>query len=266
MTMTFLGTIRRRCWLPVLAAWCSCLGAAAAQQSPGLPLIGIETSTEIRAQLTPREHTTLSSEIAARIDRINTDVGVHFKEGDVLVRFDCVIPRAEAARADAVVQQDQKTVAINERLLKLKSVGQLELDVSRAELAKAEANLAIARATVSKCTIAAPFPGVTVAKKAQAFQYARPGEPLLEVLNEKELDVELIAPSRWLNWLRIGTQFQVHIDETQKSYPVRVARISGRVDPVSQSVKVIGEIVGPSQDLMAGMSGRVIIKPPPGVQ
>jgi hypothetical protein len=38
-------------------------------------------------------------------------------------------------------------------------------------------------------------------------------------------------------------------------------RRGGRVDPVSQSIKVIGEITGDAPELMAGMSGRATITP-----
>ena len=222
------------------------------------PLPGLTASgPEIRAQLTPREFTTLSSEIAARIDRINTRVGEHFKKGDALVQFDCAIPHAQRDRAEAVAQQGEKTVAINRRLLQLKSVGQLELEISQAELAKANADLAVAKATMSKCTIPAPFSGVTVEQKAREFQYAAPGQALLDVLDDRGLEVELIAPSRWLSWLKIGDPFSVRIEETEKAYPAKVTRLGGRVDPVSQSIRVIGEIAGEAPELMAGMSGRV---------
>jgi membrane fusion protein (multidrug efflux system) len=43
---------------------------------------------------------------------------------------------------------------------------------------------------------------------------------------------------------------------------VRITRLSGRVDPVSQSIRVFGEITDPSADLIAGMSGRATIAPP----
>jgi membrane fusion protein, multidrug efflux system len=244
-----------------LAATAALASMASAQNLPGQGAIG--SAPEIRAQLTPREFTTLSSEIAARIDRIATRVGEHFKKGDVLVEFDCAIPRAQIARAEAVEQQGEKTVAINRRLLQLKSIGQLEVDVSQAELAKAKADLEIARATASKCTIPAPFPGVTVEQKGREFQYTQPGQPLLDVLDDHALEVELIAPSHWLNWIKIGTTFKVKIDETDKTYPARVTRLGGRVDPVSQSVKVIGEIDGSALELLAGMSGQVIMTPPP---
>jgi hypothetical protein len=57
--------------------------------------------------------------------------------------------------------------------------------------------------------------------------------------------------------------FQVQIEENGKTYPVRVTRLGGRVDPVSQSIKVIGEITEDAPELMPGMSGRVKFPPPP---
>jgi membrane fusion protein (multidrug efflux system) len=217
---------------------------------------------EIRAQLTPRQYTTLSSEMAARIDRIGTKVGDHFQKGDVLVEFDCAVPRAQEQRARAVQMAAEKTYTIDQRLVALKSMGQLELDVAGAEVEKAKADVAGAVAITSKCTIAAPFSGITVDQKARAFQYTTPGQPLLDILDDHGLEVELIAPSRWLSWLKPGYAFQVHIDETDKTYPARITRLSGRVDPISQSVKVIGEIIGDAPELMAGMSGRATITAP----
>ena len=222
------------------------------------------TAAEIRAQLTARNYTTLSSETSARIDRIATRVGEHFKKGDPLIVFDCATQRAQVARAKAVETQAEKTAAINQRLANLKSIGQLELDVSRAEVEKDKADLDIANAAASKCEIFAPFSGVTVEQKAQQFQYATPGQPLLEILDDRSLEVELIALKAGASsaGLRPGYAFQLHIEETDKTYPAVITRVGGRVDPVSQTVKVFGEITGPAPELMAGMSGRANIPPP----
>src|SRR4051812_15239730 len=202
-------------------------GAYAQGLSDTLPPLG--GAAEIRAQLTPRNYTTLSSETSARIDRIATRVGEHFKKGDLLIAFDCVTQRAQVARAKAVATQAEKTAAINQRLANLKSIGQLELDISRAEVEKAKADLDIADAAASKCVIAAPSNGITAEQKVQQFQYATPGQPLLEILDDRSLEVELIAPSRWLAWLNPGYAFAVQIDETDKTYPAAITRVGGRV-------------------------------------
>jgi RND family efflux transporter MFP subunit len=224
-----------------------------------------EVGPEIRAQLTPRQYTTLSSEIAGRIDRINTKLGEHFKKGDNLISFDCAVQRAQLAHTQAVAVQAEKTYGINQRLLTLKSIGQLELDVSAAEVQKSKADLAGATAVASKCEVDAPFNGITVEQKAREFQYASPGQPLLDILDDRSLEVELIAPPRWLSWLQPGYPFALHVDETGNSYPAKITRIGGRVDPVSQSIKVVGEITSDAPELIAGMSGRAIISSPPSI-
>lgn len=255
--------VRGRSTAIVLVAVASigCGSAARAQSATdSLPPLG--TAAEIRAQLTARNYTTLSSETSARIDRITARVGEHFKKGDLLIAFDCATQKAQVARARAVLTQADKTAAINQRLANLKSIGQLELDVSRAEAEKAKADLDIADAAASKCEIDAPFNGIVVEQKAQQFQYATPGQPLLEILDDRSLEIELIAPSRDLGWLKPGYAFQVQIEETGKTYPAEITRVGGRVDPVSQTIKVFGEIRGDAPELIAGMSGRAVIPPP----
>jgi membrane fusion protein, multidrug efflux system len=258
LVLRFIGG--RAPWALILGVSTAlCAGAAAQQPVPPQASVG---ALEIRAQLSPLHSTTLSSEMAGRIDKIATRVGDHFHQGDVLIQFDCALPRAQMSKVQAIVTQAERTLEINRRLVALKSMSQLELDVSAAEVLKDKADLMVAEAVASKCSIAAPFTGVTVEQKAREFQYATPGQPLLDILDDHALEVELIAPSHWLSWLKPGYAFQVRIDETDKTYPARVTRLGGRVDPVGHSIKVFGEIAGDAPELMAGMSGRATVAPP----
>jgi membrane fusion protein, multidrug efflux system len=235
-----------------LATTLGATAAAAQKLEPG-------AASEVRAQIVSLHAATLSSEMAGRIDSIATRVGDRFKKGDVLVTFECAVPRAQLARAQAVVTQTARTFEINRRAVEQKSTGQLDLDIVAADVLKAKADLAAAEATVSRCTIAAPFAGVTVEQKAHEFEYATPGRPMLDVLDDRALEVELSAPSRGLGSLKPGAPFQVKIDDTGKTYSGQITRLGGRVDPVSQSVRAIGAITGDPSGLMAGMSGHAIV-------
>ena len=237
---------------------------AAAQQlgqQPGQPDAAAVPQV-IRAQLVPRSFTTLSSETAARLDRISHRAGEHFQKGETLVEFDCVTQRAQVAKARAVLKAAEKTYAVHKRLFDLKSLSGLDLEVSAAEIDKAKADLAMADAMQSKCVVEAPFAGVVVDQKAREFQYTTPGQPLLEIVDDKALELEFIVPSAWLRWLKTGYAFSVAVDETGKTYHAHVELLGGRVDPVSESIKVTGTIDGDAQDLMPGMSGRVVMAPP----
>ena len=252
-----MGKTRRS--LSLLAALA--LAAPAAAQQPSQPDAAAVPQV-IRAQLVPLAFTTLSSETAARIDKISHRAGEHFQKGETLVEFDCVSQRAQVAKARAVLKAAEKTHAIHKRLFDLKSMSGLELEVSAAEIDKAKADLAIADAMQSKCVVEAPFAGVVVDQKAREFQYTTPGQPLLEIVDDKALELEFIVPSAWLRWLKTGYAFSVAVDETGKTYHAHVELLGGRVDPVSESIKVTATIDDGAQELMPGMSGRVVMAPP----
>ncbi len=218
---------------------------------------------EIRAQLLPKRYTTLAAEIGAKVNRLPFEEGARFKAGDTLIAFDCSLQQAQHNRAEASLDAVDTTWKANQRLQELHAVGKVELDVSQAEVAKARADVAASKVLLSKCTVAAPFAGRIVEKRAREQQFVQPGQPLLEILDDSALELEFIVPSRWLTWLKPTQTFQVQIDETGKAYPARVQRIGARVDPVSQSVKLSAVVDGRFNELMAGMSGRVVMAPPP---
>jgi RND family efflux transporter MFP subunit len=233
-------------------SFCSLVSGAAAN----------EAAPEIRAQLTPRDYTTLAAEIGAKIERFPVREGERFRKGQTLVSFDCSIQQAQLDEARAAFVAAEKTVAVNARLLELKTIGTLENDLSVAEAEKARAKAAAATAVVSKCSVQAPYDGRVVELKARSQQFVQPGQPLLDILDDEALEIEFVVPSRWLAWLKTGYSFAVAIDETGRNYPATLTRVGARIDPVSQTVKVVGVIAGGRSGLLAGMSGRVLLSPP----
>jgi membrane fusion protein, multidrug efflux system len=219
-------------------------------------------SREIRAQLMPRRYTTLAAEIGAKINRLPLAEGASFKQGQLLVQFDCSLQQAQQARADAALMAADTNWKGNQKLAQLNSVGQVELDVSKAEMLKAQAEVAASRTLLGKCQISAPYAGRIAEQKTREQQYVQPGQALMEILDDSALELEFIVPSRWLSWVRSGSAFQVSIDETGKTYPAKVQRIGARVDPISQSVKLTAVIDGRYGELIAGMSGKVLMAPP----
>jgi len=217
---------------------------------------------EIRAQLSPRDFTTLAAEIGAKVERITVREGEHFTKGQMLISFDCSVNRAQLDEARAAQSAADKTVSVNQRLLELQTVGKLETELSVAESQKARAKVSAMSAMVTKCSVSAPFDGRVVEQKVRQQQFVQPGQALLDILDDSVLELDFVVPSKWLVWLKPGHLFQVAIDETGKSYPVKLTRVGARIDPVSQSVRVVGAIGGRFPELTAGMSGRVLLSPP----
>jgi len=237
--------------------------ALALALAAGPALAAGESQPEIRAQLSPVRSTVLSTEIPGRIAELTVREGDRFTEGQRLVQIDCTVHKTRLDKALAQQQQARKSHQVHARLDKLGSNSALEYETSAAQLAAAEAEVAMMRAMVERCSVNAPFPGRVVELKVKRHQYLAEGHELLEILDDREMEVELVVPSRWLPWLKAGHAFTLRLEETGREYPATVVRTGARIDPVSQSVKVFGTVTGRFPELVAGMSGSATFQPPP---
>jgi RND family efflux transporter MFP subunit len=216
----------------------------------------------IRALLTPLVESTLSSQIAGRIEKIHARNGERFNQGDHLIEFDCTIQKAQLQKARSELLAIRKRYEANLKLQEYKSIGDLEVAISAAEVEKARAEYALVKAQVDMCIIDAPFNGRVIKRLAQPYESVNQGEPLIEILDDSELKVELYVPSKWLLWLKQDTEFTVRIDETGKTYPAHMTALGARVDAVSQSIEITAVISGSHPELLAGMSGEARFQVP----
>ncbi|WP_052341243.1 efflux RND transporter periplasmic adaptor subunit [Salinarimonas rosea] len=237
-------------------------GSAAGVAAGGRGGSGVET--EIRAQISPRRHTVLSTEIPGKIVTLGLREGEAFAEGDLLAAIDCAAHEARRDRAAAQEEAARRRLETAGRLDRLSSISRLEVDEARSALAAAQAETALAQVFVARCEIRAPFDGRVVERRAQEHQYVGEGAELLAILDDGALEAEMLVPSRWLRWLAPGQRFVLAVDELGLTIDAEVARIGARVDPVSQSVKVFGRIPQGTPGLVAGMSGVARLAPPDG--
>lgn len=216
---------------------------------------------DVRAQLIARKTTVLSSEIAGKVLQLPVREGEAFREGEPIVAIDCAVYRARLAQMDAQVNRAARKLEAQRVLDKRGASGKLDLDLAEIDLEATQAEQRLAAIDVSRCTIPAPFSGRVAELKVQRFQYVTAGQPVIDILSDRDLELELLAPSRWLAWLKPGTTFTVRIDELGRDFPAIVAFIGPRIDPVSQSVKIYGRIDGEFPDLVPGMSGLARLAP-----
>jgi RND family efflux transporter MFP subunit len=230
------------------------LPAAAPAQSGGWQ--------DVRVQVVARRMANLGAPMSGRLAEFPFRDGDSFQSGQVLARFVCGEQEGTLARARALLQEKREVLATNSKLHSLGTSSGLEYRVAIAQVAEAEADVQTQTAVVDNCVVKAPFSGRVAGVSARPYQFVGVGAPLMEILDDRTLDLEMIVPSRWLTWLRPGTPFGVALEETGKTYKAVVDRMSGKVDAVSQSIKVYGRLVDPAPELLAGMSGRAILEAP----
>lgn len=235
----------------------SAIALAQTRAEPNTDRTSTDRGRAVRGQLLARTFTTLSSEIAGKIVSISVKDGDSFNSGEPLIVIDCAVQQAQLDEAFAALRAASATRQVNQRLRQLNSAADLEIELALAEEAKAQARVNAMRAILSKCKIAAPFKGKVAELKVQSLQYVQPGQPVLDLVDDSGFEIEFLAPSRWLRWLERGQAFVIEVDETARVYRAEVIRIGGRVDAVSETVKVYGTILDSAPELAPGMSGAV---------
>lgn len=206
----------------------------------------------------------ISGEMAARIVSAPFSEGQSFRKGDTLLAFDCERLRAEVAALGAEEAAARAAHQGNLELERFRAIGARDLAITSARLDKAAAEFAAGKARMGACVIIAPFDGTVTERVANLHEIAAPSAPLLRIIDITRLEIEVIAPSRWLSWLTQGAELTFEIDETGRAYEAHVARLSGSVDPVSQTIKVFATFDKLSPDIWPGMSGSAVFAPAGG--
>ena len=93
-------------------------------------------------------------------------------------------------------------------------------------------------------------------------QFAQVGKEVLEIIDDQNLEIAFLVPSKWIMWLKTDYKFMFKVNETGKEYAARVIQRGAKVDAVSRSIVMIGETIKRHPELVPGMSGFVRIEPP----
>ncbi len=212
-------------------------------------------SENIRGLIKPVEKAVISSQISAQIEKIPYKAGDSFKKGDKLVDFDCSFYRADLMAADATYKAKQNVFENNKELLALNAISDIDVSISESEMEAARAERSMRAIRVTQCEIKAPYDGRVIEIAVNEYENVPADTEILSILNDNDLEIELIVPSNWLNWLKEDEAFSFLIDETGQSVAATVSKIGAVVDPVSQTVKLTGKFTDKPDRVLSGMSG-----------
>lgn len=221
---------------------------------PAAPANAPLTSSEARGVLRATNQAVLASELSGRIVDLPFQEGEFFKKGETLIRFDCSAYQAQLTASQAASRGASEEVAHNKQLASLNSVGRYEVARAEARLAEAQAQSSVYQVQIKRCTVVAPFDGQVVDRKVKRYESVSAGAPMLEIVDNRSLEIHLLVPSRWMGKLKPGQTFSFVPDETGQPLTATVKRMGARIDEGSQTLLLIASL--PRADgLLEGMSG-----------
>ena len=222
-------------------------GAAQAQQD--------QPASIIRGVVQPVNQAAISTELVTLVAEVPFREGERFSKGDLLLAFNCSRQHAELRAAKASSRAALIDWKNKRELLTYKAIGANEVKLAEAAFAEARARTDALKIQTDHCSVFAPFGGRVVERSINPHEMPNNGEPLLMIISDSQLELDLIVPSTWLVWLKPGQTFDFAIDEIGKTYLASVSQISAAVDPVSQTIKIKGVFERPDNSVLSGMSG-----------
>lgn len=229
----------------------------AATRDPGLVTAtaerrAIAKTLEIAAGVRSRRSAALSARVPGVVVEVAVDEGARVRAGDVLVRLSTpdlesrgVASRGAVAAARAALEQAERDLA---RVRELRGRGAATpLEHERAETALRQAEGALAQAlgeSRATTTIAgwadvrAPFDGLVVRRRMDPGELASPGAPILELVDDADVDVEADVGESVAAALRVGDPVEIRVDSLDRVLPGRIAEVVAAVDPLSRTTRV----------------------------
>jgi RND family efflux transporter MFP subunit len=211
---------------------------------------------EIRVLLKPRSTTVLSAEAGGQIRSLPFDIGDNFGKGDELVKIGCSDTYSEISIAKARINLSKIENESNRSLLSQGGVSKFDVDLSGARVEEAEAVLKKYQIAAGHCILRAPYSGKVVARLTNRYEYVTSSQPIMEIIDDSKLHMQLYVPSIWITKIDQKSVFKVYIDEVDKEYEAEVIRINPRVDAGSKTLEIIAQLKEDQEELRAGMSGN----------
>ena len=217
---------------------------------------------EARAVIKSLDRALLSSELAGRVTSLPRRAGEAFKKGDLLVALDCDLYQAQAAKVAAEHKAARLKMENAQQMKELRAIGALDVSLAESEFAQTQAALRIAQLNAERCTIRAPWPGRVVAVHVKPYENVRQQQELIEIINDRQFEAEIVVPANWMRWLKPGTPLKLRVDETGTTASAKVTAITPAIDAVSQTVVLRAALIDGSQ-LIPGMSATAVFNLPP---
>lgn len=200
----------------------------------------------------------LRPEITGRIAAIEFEEGRPVAQGQVLIRLDDSVLRAQLEQAEAALALAGSQHRRARELSRQGFISSQARDESASQLKVQQAAVALARAQLDKTVISAPFDGVIGLRQVSVGDYVGPGTELVPLESIDPLNVDFRVPEQFLSTVRIGTRVAVQFDALPDVHrEAMVDAISPMVDVGGRSILLRAKVPNGDGLLRPGMFARV---------
>ncbi len=271
MAPTQILTLLKRSFLlalPLLALSASPVAAAATvseEATAPIPVsvaIAQEQDIPVLAEIVGTVQAAERAAIAAKVTGVITGMpvllGSTVNKGDLLVVISAEEITARLNQAEAQLAQAQRNLNREQNLLQKNATTAETVKSMRDLYAIAQAGYREAKTMLGYTTITAPFSGVVTRKNFNTGDLATPGAILLQLENNRQLQVTTAVPESLVLRIHTGDVLTVKVPAASVIMKGTVSEIGSAADPRSRTAPVTLDLA-PSPNLRSGQFARVLL-------
>ncbi len=207
-----------------------------------------------------REQVTLTTRVAGVIS------GILFKGGDKVEAGQPLVKLSSEPEAIAVETADAQRAQAFDAVERYKQLNEAAVSrVARSEaetaLKVADAALRRAREDLDRMTIKAPFSGVIGLTNLQTGDYLAVGNPIASLDDRTSIIIEFTVPEAVAPSIKVGMPMRASLAARPgEIYNGTIQGVGTRIDPVTRTLSVRGEIPNPDLKLIPGSTFSVSVQ------
>lgn len=196
----------------------------------------------------------VASEVPGTITEIAFKSGQMVEKGDLLVRLDTSIERAQLASAVASAKLADLDYQRRKNLPPAGAVSAADIDAAAAKATQAAADVANVRAVIARKTIRAPFSGRVGIRQVDLGLVLQPGAPIVSLQSSDPIYVDFSLPQQALSLIEPGYSATVRTDGfPDRTWEGTVEVIDAEVDRSTRNFTVRALVENPGGKLRTGM-------------
>ena len=213
---------------------------------------------EVAGTLQAAERASIAAKVTGVITRMPVVLGSSVKAGDLLVALSAEEIAARLGQAEAQLAQAKRNLERDQNLL-AKSAATPEAVKSMTDQYNiAQAGYREAKTMMGYATITAPFDGVVTRKNVNSGDLATPGTVLLQIENNRTLQVTTAVPESLVLHIRTGDVLTVKVEAAGVVIQGTVSEIAPTVDPNSRTAPVVLDLPA-NPNLRSGQFARIVL-------
>ncbi len=204
------------------------------------------------------ESVMIRPEVTGRVAELSFREGEKIAKGKVMVRLDDSVERANLAQAEAQLALAKSNFERAQTLVARNAGTVKALDEARASLLSAQADITLAKARLEKMSIVAPFDGITGLRRVSVGDYLSPGADIVNLEQIDPLKIDFRVPEIFLPSVKDGARIDVTVDAFPgRTFMGRIYAINPLIDQAGRSIVVRARIDNPGDILRPGLFARV---------